>query len=455
SVVARPKSMERIPRCSEDFHNFGDFLCACGKLICRYCATGRHTSHFNFGELLANADRIEEEVKRMRVLSSFLQYEDKETSRKSDKLEADISKATHEIASKFTLIIAQAISRCLDLIAQTEKVGSMHKKLLNERRILIHNTLASITKATAYAQRCKSTLNVISRLTLQKSALMISGEVQAIEVSTETPQLKISFSSEVLSRIANHGDVITTNLIFDRANVQRVATFPTALVSTMLNDERRLDAFTRFNEALQERARRVRIDYTDPGLGVIGFATAPLVVLPPSPDNICILKANSTDPSDRAPRFELCCNRTMTGTVGLAAKTAAARAANVAARRSSLEQALPVSLRSWKTIRMDHVYTQKGSTESWASSKTGNESSEEVVRDYVVDYDQPGPSSPKRIKVEEEEIIGGSNHMENLMNFAEDCEKAVKYEDELAAFVDDEVKTEVDEDGGEGVGGAE
>ncbi|GMT30260.1 hypothetical protein PFISCL1PPCAC_21557, partial [Pristionchus fissidentatus] len=43
---------------------------------------------------------------------------------------------------------------------------------------------------------------------------------------------------------------------------------------------------------------------------------------------------------------------------------------------------------------------------------------------------QPGPSSQKRIKVEEEEEIDGSNHMENLMNFVEDCEKAVKYEDE-------------------------
>ncbi|GMT30197.1 hypothetical protein PFISCL1PPCAC_21494, partial [Pristionchus fissidentatus] len=46
--------------------------------------------------------------------------------------------------------------------------------------------------------------------------------------------------------------------------------------------------------------------------------------------------------------------------------------------------------------------------------------------------DQPGPSSPKRIKVEEEEEeIDGSNHMENLLNFAEDCEKAVKYADEV------------------------
>ncbi|GMT30192.1 hypothetical protein PFISCL1PPCAC_21489, partial [Pristionchus fissidentatus] len=46
--------------------------------------------------------------------------------------------------------------------------------------------------------------------------------------------------------------------------------------------------------------------------------------------------------------------------------------------------------------------------------------------------DQPGPSSSKRIKVEEEEeIIDGSNHMQDLMSFAEDCEKAVKCEDEL------------------------
>ncbi|GMT30254.1 hypothetical protein PFISCL1PPCAC_21551, partial [Pristionchus fissidentatus] len=60
-----------------------------------------------------------------------------------------------------------------------------------------------------------------------------------------------------------------------------------------------------------------------------------------------------------------------------------------------------------------------------------------------------GPSSPKRIKVEEEEEeIDGTNRMENLMSFAEDCEKAVKYEDEPVPFVsEDEVKIEVDEGG--------
>ncbi|GMT29548.1 hypothetical protein PFISCL1PPCAC_20845, partial [Pristionchus fissidentatus] len=45
----------------------------------------------------------------------------------------------------------------------------------------------------------------------------------------------------------------------------------------------------------------------------------------------------------------------------------------------------------------------------------------------------PGPSSPKRMREEEEEQENGSKHMDNLFNFVEDLEKAVKNEEELDA----------------------
>ncbi|GMT30231.1 hypothetical protein PFISCL1PPCAC_21528, partial [Pristionchus fissidentatus] len=102
---------------------------------------------------------------------------------------------------------------------------------------------------------------------------------------------------------------------------------------------------------------------------------------------------------------------------------------------------------------MDQIQSQKGSTnfQNGPRSKIRNDdgTSEKETHGHGIDetFDVPGPSSPKRIKVEEVEgEIDGSNHMENLMNFAEDCEKAVKYEDK-PAFMDDEVKVEVDEGG--------
>ncbi|GMT30256.1 hypothetical protein PFISCL1PPCAC_21553 [Pristionchus fissidentatus] len=60
----------------------------------------------------------------------------------------------------------------------------------------------------------------------------------------------------------------------------------------------------------------------------------------------------------------------------------------------------------------------------------------------------PGPSSQKRIKEENEEI-DESNHMEDLLSFAEVCDKAVKYEDDLADSMFGKVEKE-EHDEGEG-----
>ncbi|GMT30228.1 hypothetical protein PFISCL1PPCAC_21525, partial [Pristionchus fissidentatus] len=468
SSIVRKILQEKKFRCDRHTNQLGEAQCPCGEVVCKLCAKSFHADHFNYGELFANADEIESEMARIRWLKRLLADEDRETKKMKEEINANVTAANKEIVSKFTLIIAQAISRCLDLLGQVAAVGRIQHEKLDVRSVVVRNKLDNMQKSIALADQCKFARNPINRLKLQKQALDICRTIQGMEELPKETQLKISFSSDVLSAIASNGDVITANLFTDEGTDLQVNTLPTALISTNLNEDRCVMAFHRFHKVLQRTVPVLNSEYSHPGFALIAYAAAPVVVLPPPSDTIYMAIANSTDSSDSAPRYELACKRIRHGTEAAAAASVAADVATVGSKHHKAPLIIPKAsqashgyrpfntilptLRGWKRVHMDETNPQRGSTE-FPTSKIGIDdgTSENVDHDYdnCVKSDQPGPSSPKRIKVEEEEEeIDGSKHMENLMGFVAVCDQAMKLEDAEGAKMDKEVKLEVDEGGG-------
>ncbi|GMT30710.1 hypothetical protein PFISCL1PPCAC_22007, partial [Pristionchus fissidentatus] len=105
--------------------------CSCGKVICSMCTESSHASHFRYAELAEMENRLAQEMDKMGHLKKDLMLEKSKMAQQRKGIERHVNVAKDEIAAKFARIIAQAISRCLDLMAQVEIVGMKGYRELN------------------------------------------------------------------------------------------------------------------------------------------------------------------------------------------------------------------------------------------------------------------------------------------------------------------------------------
>ncbi|GMT30712.1 hypothetical protein PFISCL1PPCAC_22009, partial [Pristionchus fissidentatus] len=109
-------------------------------------------------------------------------------------------------------------SRCLDLMAQTEKVGNIRIHELNSKVLAINRTLKMAEKMNEIARQSTAAYNLSVRMNVQKAVVAMAPRVHAQYkklqnhvINDEAPVLKLSFSQVVLNHIANLGKGIMTN----------------------------------------------------------------------------------------------------------------------------------------------------------------------------------------------------------------------------------------------------
>ncbi|GMT30717.1 hypothetical protein PFISCL1PPCAC_22014, partial [Pristionchus fissidentatus] len=106
--------LKRRHLCSD--HNFVcTVICACGQRICHQCTQDAHATHFGYAELNEADILLGEEISKMKGVIQALDKEQTKTVNKKKQVSTRILKAQDNIAANFSRIIAQAISRCLDL----------------------------------------------------------------------------------------------------------------------------------------------------------------------------------------------------------------------------------------------------------------------------------------------------------------------------------------------------
>ncbi|GMT30258.1 hypothetical protein PFISCL1PPCAC_21555, partial [Pristionchus fissidentatus] len=421
-------SLEVNPAVICDQHlQHAKWTCSCGEGICAECALSAHASHFQYAALFEVSTALDEEMNRMSHLKQLLIGEKMKIKKEKLRIDKQVVAASEEIAAKFMRIIAQAISRCLDLAAQIEKVGKTRHRELDVQMECIDAKLSDLNKAVSMGNLSKQVTNLCTSLCVKRAAIAMSkplrssSEQSKASTAEVAPVLKLSFSQNVLEHIASIGRLILTNLVDQEKTMQEVATLPTPVVThkQITTKSSDLQSFIQYHKMLLcckwMPARGLLIPTNDPALQSIGLAAAFMVVAPPPPHLIQLEAASTTNQSNgtsnRTPRYRFV--KRMTGGAHAGDGTAALNEMGSisSTRREKLSINAPINL--------DHE---------------------------PIHIDAPYPFSPKRIKMEEEEGIDGSNHMENLMNFAEDCEKAVKYE-EMDGYMGDEVKREVDSGG--------
>ncbi|GMT30193.1 hypothetical protein PFISCL1PPCAC_21490, partial [Pristionchus fissidentatus] len=161
-------------RCAEHAALTRLMRCSCGKVICIKCTKSSHARHFPYKDLFEIEERLRSEKEQIPMLRQFLTAEEAETTRQLSEIQAKIDEANTEIASKCTVIIAQAISRCLDLMAQTEKVGLIRQEVVKDRMKMIRRKQGVIKNALE--MEVKSSSDYTFRYVVQKKALEVLEE---------------------------------------------------------------------------------------------------------------------------------------------------------------------------------------------------------------------------------------------------------------------------------------
>ncbi|GMT30234.1 hypothetical protein PFISCL1PPCAC_21531, partial [Pristionchus fissidentatus] len=194
----------------------------------------------------------------------------------------------------------------------------------------------------------------------------------------------------ILNPIARLGDVINTNLM-ENGIFRQVYPLVTPYVRTTHGSSCGLTPFIRFYEALA--ISRTKDRYANASFSAIGIAVAALVIPPPSLDlfQVELLKfaGDSSDNTSNRPRYKITFNQRGTTPQPVV---------------EVQKKDLPASLKGWKPVRPDQKQSHQVST-NFSTLDSGKYdklkgSSDIVAREYgrSADGDQPGPSSPKRIK---------------------------------------------------------
>ncbi|GMT30188.1 hypothetical protein PFISCL1PPCAC_21485 [Pristionchus fissidentatus] len=153
---------------------------SCGKVLCRSCNSlsdcfvlptfrssdafavketrvpGRRcSSHHALHTIKCKCGTVEEalsnEMKRIKELNKGLMERKSELAHEKSRIALHIAAANKEIANKFTIIIAQAISRCLDLMTQTTKVGRAGLEALDGQINSIDRSLEKIRQTMNFS----------------------------------------------------------------------------------------------------------------------------------------------------------------------------------------------------------------------------------------------------------------------------------------------------------------
>ncbi|GMT30711.1 hypothetical protein PFISCL1PPCAC_22008, partial [Pristionchus fissidentatus] len=213
------------------------------------------------------------------------------TVNKKHEVMSSVLQAKDNIAANFTRIIAQAVSRCLDVMAQTEKIGITHIENLDSRIARINRTIKMAENKKEIAARSTTAPNFATRLCVQKAVIAMIPQVYAEyeqlqnrTLSADIPVLKLSFSHVVLNHIANLGKGIMTNLIDGSCQQVQVATLTISIVKPMrLSKLLNAKHFTKFHEVrIQKKTESFEGNrmHSDPGFNYIGIVAATLVVPP-------------------------------------------------------------------------------------------------------------------------------------------------------------------------------
>ncbi|GMT30253.1 hypothetical protein PFISCL1PPCAC_21550, partial [Pristionchus fissidentatus] len=134
-----------------------------------------------------------------------------------------IDAAKNEINAKFVHIIAQAISRCMDLMAQTEAVGMARCEEIDKRISEIHAISDKIQRASRLSTRYDRISNLAVIKCMRSAAYAMCEPIReefeylrAQPVPLRTSKdiiLNLSFPPNIISHIANLGKVIKTNIL--------------------------------------------------------------------------------------------------------------------------------------------------------------------------------------------------------------------------------------------------
>ncbi|GMT30255.1 hypothetical protein PFISCL1PPCAC_21552, partial [Pristionchus fissidentatus] len=372
------------------------YTCSCGQFVCLKCTETTHANHFDYAQIREVSQQMRLETINMIAMRRHLQEEKEQLLKKKKVLDDFIDSAKNEITSKFALIIAQAVSRCMDLISQTEAIGMKKHTHIDQRLKTIDDICDKIQMNSKLSDRGNLTSSLSVMQCMKNAAYSMCEPIRdefeklrAMPVSLRESSdivFTLSYPPNILSHIANLGKVIKTNL-FDNANesIQEIATVPTSLLSP-IHENYKSTVVHHFNGFYKELLAKQQIRVVRADLVGIEKALSLLVVLPSH--LICVTTTSSAHESDpaKAPRYRL--------------MSAASRTMDVKSSSTRI------------------IMSKKHEQGEVAVDSAQSHSTREHLRNLASRH---GPSSPKRIKVEEEEEeIDGSNHMKDLMSFAED-----------------------------------
>ncbi|GMT30226.1 hypothetical protein PFISCL1PPCAC_21523, partial [Pristionchus fissidentatus] len=282
------------------------YTCTCREMICLSCTESTHAHHFKYTEVFSTNDLLVKAMERLTRSSGMLVEESAEISIKKRLIIHRTAVASNEIAAKCSLIIAQAINRCLHVQSQLEAVKTRQCQEIDTRVSLITKTLEKIQKVSDMVSRSKSSDNLAVRLCMQKAAFAMSEPLHAecqrmrVGVSRQVASLSVSYSANfesVMDCIATLGERITVNSLFARGTPQQFLTFTTERVKEtmeMLQHGINFNYYALFQKAVTLYQRRSTIDQY--GLSAIGITVAPLIVVP---EVIVPLTADRTCSKDR------------------------------------------------------------------------------------------------------------------------------------------------------------
>ncbi|GMT30224.1 hypothetical protein PFISCL1PPCAC_21521, partial [Pristionchus fissidentatus] len=191
--------------------------------ICNRCTRNAHASHFHYTEIFTTSGQLWKELDRLKRARDLLVEERAAINNKKNQTNYRTTVASKEIAAKCTLIIAQAISRCLDVQSQMEVVRKRRCQEIETRVSIIDRTLEKIKKASAMAARSNSVNNLAVRCSLQKASFAMTQPLHAecekmrVDVNREATSLNVSYSANfdsIMDSIATLGEHITLNSIY-------------------------------------------------------------------------------------------------------------------------------------------------------------------------------------------------------------------------------------------------
>ncbi|GMT29547.1 hypothetical protein PFISCL1PPCAC_20844, partial [Pristionchus fissidentatus] len=488
--------------------------CSCGELLCSACVINHamldHAS-VDFNKVLFYGNcAVMEVLLRLQAARYAVDLRIRE-------VENCVEKANVNISQACAAIMAQTLNRCLDLMEQVSSIGRSTLSNLTATRDNIDRLTRKLHKGHKIGARLSSTVihsSTVIDYTKSVSTALLDEPMQRREEVKNTAatldsihyvlHLPYIYPNPILQAIARFGinSPLMSNL--ETNNVSKYRLLPSKNLSIVSGRAAMLTLWQLYKEVLAPswnktvpgNRRATSTVSMESFLGAISTRVEqkrPILCESSSDHGMPLRELLETTNPRRSPVV----NRqvpspSVWSSAADAAQCAAQPFLSAATTPDSLSESTGPSAgaaKRYRVIQHDKdsskeaaldatkryalpKYIVKSGRESGANllraalvregGRRSMENRDETTHDAVTPTglcttgeDLPGSSTSKRIKMEkEEEVIDGSKHMQNLMKFVEDCDKAVKYEEELedinssGLIAEDEVKVEGEE--GEG-----